>query len=552
MPCSDCGHTLAYHSGKQVLYCPDCLELPVADEAQIKRKATYIRDQYLNHPTLIQVLENFGSLRVIAGLLHKLNEGATGMTDENRMQFRKFLHPNFFIKHVYANADSFEDQFDPENTDIQDKIEERINSLLDADTVLIPILKQVQEEFVIVFEFTPDYGEWMNFYGSHDFEKSEYWLCSERCMRSTVGAREAIRDEFLAQQEIFRDFSQPDREDIETVREFADFWYGFIVSLGFVATLDDTTQDLFTTEFPEYVTIFDIEDLFSEVENAVAEQLQARGENDTRSLSLEEEAFDECGERVFGDNWDQVKDLILVSESNLDAHPLFFKVTGTKEMRMPNWRQSREVPLTRILYPDYFSLLLKFQIFPLLENGDADSSPVVLAQLTGERGLEFERNVYEYLKSKEIESYHSCKTSKQNGNEVDIIFAYEGTIYFVEVKFVLPTLNMQSQTGIRDVDRTFDEKIFREDKEGKSFPEKVDAWLSLDPDADITHQQGQDRTERVEESLQQDWDMFETEMLVISNFVPSYLTKDGVRFLTDLEFYRWLENGDDVFYGTLH
>lgn len=156
---------------------------------------------------------------------------------------------------------------------------------------------------------------------------------------------------------------------------------------------------------------------------------------------------------------------------------------------MPNWRQSREVPLTRILYPDYFSLLLKFQIFPLLENGDGDSSPVVLAQLTGERGLEFERNVYEYLKSKEIESYHSCKTSKQNGNEVDIIFAYEDTIYFVEVKFVLPTLNMQSQTGIRDVDRTFDEKIFREDKEGKSFPEKVDAWLSLDPDADITHQQ---------------------------------------------------------------
>lgn len=41
-------------------------------------------------------------------------------------------------------------------------------------------------------------------------------------------------------------------------------------------------------------------------------------------------------------------------------------------------------------------------------------------------------------------------------------------------------------------------------------------------------------------------------MLVVSNFVPSYLKKQEVRFITDLELYRWIENGDAVFYKSIH
>ncbi|RLM62394.1 hypothetical protein DVK07_19235, partial [Halorubrum sp. Atlit-26R] len=67
--------------------------------------------------------------------------------------------------------------------------------------------------------------------------------------------------------------------------------------------------------------------------------------------------------------------------------------------------------------------------------------------------MEFERNVYEYLRDTPAASdvYHSCKTSKQNGNEMDVVFRRNGTTYFVEVKFLLPTLNMQSQDGIEEV-----------------------------------------------------------------------------------------------------
>ena len=37
----------------------------------------------------------------------------------------------------------------------------------------------------------------------------------------------------------------------------------------------------------------------------------------------------------------------------------------------------------------------------------------------------------------------------------------------------------------------------------------------------------------------------EIEKYVVSNVVPSYIEKQGVRFMTDLEFYQWIEHGDD-------
>lgn len=340
-----------------------------------------------------------------------------------------------------------------------------------------------------------------------------------------------------------------DRDAIKTVAEFGDFWYEFIVSLGFAATLEASLQDVFTTQFPDHVSIFDLEALFSRVDDAVSEQLQARPDGDHRSLSLDEDVFDDCGRDVFGDAWSEVKSCVLVTEDNTDAHPLFFKVSGTEAFKLPNWRQAKQRPFTIILYPDYFSLLLKFQIYPLLQNGDAPSSAEALADLTAKRGHVFERTIHDYLRDKEIQSYHSCKTAKQNGNEIDVIFVYDETVYFTEIKFVLPTLNMQSQRGIRDVNDTFNAKIFKEDgSSGKPFHEKVEVWTTLEPGSTISHQPGPTREDRVHEAIQLPLSQVDYVPLVVSNFVPSYLEKYGVRFLTDLEFYQWINYDEDVFY----
>lgn len=549
MPCSECNNTLVYDKENERLYCPACLDLPVADENQIKKRAAALREEYLNNSELIGLLEEFGSLRVISGLLHKLNGGAYGMPEENRMDFNKFFTPTPLIKTLYEHWNEFDHHFDPDNADVQADVEDHIEALLGAGSTLIPILKQIQEDFVAVFELSPFTDDWTEFYANNEFKQTEYWLCSERCMRANVGAREEYRDQYLEQQEIFRTFTKPDKEDIETVKEFGDYWHGFIASMGFSATLEKSLQNAFTTDFPSHVTIFDIEELLGCVDKAVEDQLKARGENDYRSCQMDESRLDKCGEHVFGSDWDDMKEFLLVSPSSPDAHPMFFKVSGKQETKLPNWRRTRPVPFNKVLYPDYFALILKFQIFPLLENNGMETSTDVLDDLTAKRGLEFERQVFEYLRDQGFEAYHGCKTSKRNENEVDVIFVRNDTLYFVETKFMLPTLNMQNQRGIRDVNATFDEKVFLD---GPAFDEKVAAWRDLDPGFEFTHQEGQERDDRVTEEIPAEWGELDVELLVVSNFVPSYLEKRGVRFLTDLELHQWIAYGEDVFIDVLN
>jgi len=550
MPCIDCDHTLVYHGEKEILYCPSCLDLPVSDENEIKQKASTFREDYLNSLELIGLLEEYGSLRVISELLHELNGGAYGLPDGNRMQFNKFFTPTPLIKTVYEQWDEFDHHLNPDNADVQDEVTEDIESLLEAASTLIPILNQIQEDFAAVIELIPWYGNWTEFYANNEFKHTEYWLCSERCKRATIGARDELREQFLEQQEIFRTFTKSkNKDDIDTVREFGDFWHGFIASMGFSATLEKSLQDAFTTDFPDFVTIFDIEEFLGCIDNAVEDQLRSRAEHDYRSLSMDESRFDKCGEHVFGAEWDRVKEHILVSPSNPDAHPMFFKVSGTQDTKLPSWRRSRPMPFNKILYPDYFSLLLKFQIFPMLENNGLETSTDVLDDLTAKRGLEFERSVFEYLQGKGLEAYHSCEMTKQDGNEIDVIFRRDGTLYFVEVKFVLPTLSMQTQRGIKDVNATFDEKIFTD---GKPFDEKVAAWEDLESGFEFTHQEGPEKDDRVSKEIPSEWGGLDVEMLVVSNFVPSYLEKRGVQFLTDLELHQWIGYGEDVFIDVLN
>lgn len=108
---------------------------------------------------------------------------------------------------------------------------------------------------------------------------------------------------------------------------------------------------------------------------------------------------------------------------------------------------------------------------------------------------------------------------------------------------------MQTQRGIRDVNSTFDEKIFTD---GKPFDEKVAAWEGLEPGFEFTHQEGPEKDDRVSKEIPSEWGGLDVEMLVVSNFVPSYLEKRGVRFLTDLELHQWIGYGEDVFIDVLN
>lgn len=553
MPCSDCNSTLAYHLDKELLYCPNCLQLPVADDNVINHKAEFILDNYLNHSEFIHLIEEFGSVHVIASLLNEMNGAAFNLTSENGMPFREFLYTTPLLKSIYEHVDSFESHFKPDDTDVQDEVDERISGLLDAETVLVPLLKQIQEDFVVALEQTPGYGDWNDFYGNHEFLHTEYWLCAERCMRANIGARYDVAEDYEKQQELFRSFDRSSRDEIDSVRDYGDFWYGFIANIGFAVTLQKQVQEAYTTDFPDSVTIFDFEEFRDCIDKQVEAQLTARTEEDYRPASLRESDFNQCGEDVFGDNWDAVKESILVTESNVDAHPLYFRIQGKQETKLPQWRSSRAIPVTLILYPDYYTMLLERQIYPLLKNGDGKHSRQILAELTGERGNEFEQYIYEFLSDAGVDAWFSCKTSKHNGNEVDVIFVRDEVVYFVEVKFVLPTLNILTQAGIQNVNETFDEKIFNRgiNDSSKSFPEKIDSWRSLDVDSEILHQPiNSDQREWID--LPEKWLDYDHRRLVVSNFVPSYIEKQEVHFITDLELYLWIKKDKDVFYSTHH
>lgn len=552
MPCSTCDHVLAFDQDEEYLYCPNCTGLPVADENELLDKINHIEDNFLNHSEMVSLLQEYGAATVIEQLVLRLNRGSSGLPTENRMMMSEFLHPTKYIKNIYANMDDFGDDVHLEDSEMNE-LQEQLDTLLDANSTLIAVLKHLREKFAIAIEVKSNVGNWNSFFGSYNFPHTEYWLCSERCMRSTVGAREEIRDEFIKSREIFRSFPKVQREDVETIYDFGDFWYELMLSLGFGLTLDYTTQDVFTTDFPDCVSIFDIEEFLNCIDNSVQDQIYSRKKSQEHHLVVDKDEFETCGTDVFGSNWSEVRKKILLSNSNTDAHPLFFELTKEEEFKLPNWRRPRTREITQILYPDYFSLLLKLQIFPLLKNGELKSSVSVLGDLTAKRGNHFEKNVYEFFQSRDIESYRGCEISKKEPNEVDVIFLLNDELYFCEVKYVLPTLNMQTQKGIRDVNETFDNKIFKEspsgDKNkdgGKAFPEKVANWNSLDAGTEFTHTP--DRDESSSEQIPSKWKNCNSNMLVISNFVPSYLEKQGVKFLTDLELYQWIEDDKNVFY----
>jgi len=179
----------------------------------------------------------------------------------------------------------------------------------------------------------------------------------------------------------------------------------------------------------------------------------------------DEEGVDLCGEDVFEDDWEDVKRKLIVSEDNLDAHPFLFKLIREKVISKPAGRPPVTVNIPEILYPRYYNLLIRFQLFPMLENGDSKSGQELLDDECDTRGRQFERNLYEYLEGNGYECFHSSWFTKSDQREIDLIVVDqdEGELWFVECKFFLPETHMRTADGIVRLNQKFDSKVFRED-----------------------------------------------------------------------------------------
>ncbi|RJT03859.1 hypothetical protein D3261_10465 [Halococcus sp. IIIV-5B] len=486
---------------------------------------------------------------LVLAFASKLNNRANYFFEHNGIPIPDFGYLPYLVKIV---QDGF--GFRDERIDDPSEREKVVEELRDGYAVVIKRVEEIRSGMVVCLkegDVSPNPRNWIEDYKQAD---TEYRLCFDRCAKSMIIAEKENLGDFDYIDRNFRDFGFIDGDNADTLTGYAKKYYKIMIPLSFVASLDRKIGDPYTTHLPKNISVFQLQEFIDTLHLLVKEIANDGAEIDPYLFAIEEEIVDECGKEIFKEQWGEIKRNIVVSEDSVDAHPFLFQTEVTEERMMRGGRTPRKLSRSVILFPKQYDRLLLFQIFPLLQNGDEPAGGRILESINSDIGPMFERGIYEYLDEKGIEAYHSATLTKNEPTEIDVIYVHNNTLWFVEIKWTLPPLRMNSVEGIEKLDDKFDNKIFKthsgelQDESGKPFPEKVDKWLSLPTGSSFSSQEGTDSSEQSENTVKDEWDDMDVQKLVVSNLAPSYVEKESVRFLTDLEFYQMIEHGEDPFY----
>jgi len=550
MPCSTCGHLLLVDRDKERLVCPDCLDIEMADRDVVEDKIERDR-QFLQDENLIRLLKDYDKDHLLLYLIERLNIISHEFYENRRLEMREFAYINYLINIVYTADES---QFGDDQLDRGEDPDDIIDALLSTQAELTTALNHVEDRFRLCLEYPVPIEDRKFLFGDYDLRDTEYRYCFERCLRSLIGGREEDVDLFDKTHEEIRDFEKPSSDEIDTLEDFGNTFYGFILSMLFVASADSTVGDIYTTSMPDHVSVFDLTELLDRIDSQFANEEGELLLQDSTLAMTNEDGLAQAGENTFGDDWDEVREYVVVGEDNLDAHPFLFEVEVTDVYYQQPGRPPRTRELTRFIYPRWYAQLLRFQIFPLLQNGDEDSGHEILNTVATWRGIEFEENLYEYLTGRGFECYHGAEIPGKDSSEIDLFVVNddEDELWFVECKYLMPELLMNTAEGIEALNGKFDHKVFNIEADGYEgaptglpFPEKVDLWLGLDPGDRFTALD--EHGEEVEHEFGNDWQDLSARKLVVSNLVPSYIEKDSVEFRTDMELLEMVEEEDSVF-----
>lgn len=557
MPCRRCGRLLIVDpDDESSLFCPNCRDLPIESDSMIQAKTNWLLEDYFTDENILGIIEEYSKTHLILYLLTRLNHISNIFFEEEQtgIPIADFGYLTYIVKQLYLKDQA---EFGDQNLDNPRELDEEIKILRDAYTKLILAFRDARNQFSVCIKRDDFTGEFENFASDYELYQSEYGLCFERCVKSIVCGDWETFDDYAYVADELRSVDKTDVDDITDSREFADAWYQYILQLRLIASSDDTVGDTYYTRLPDNVTIFDIEKFLERIDSQFSSEVHTRMQQESWVSVLEPHQVDQCGRKVFGRSWGDVKEHLIIREDNLDAHPFLFELQVTEERRLRGSRRPREIQTTRVFYPRFFAQIMKFQVFPLLRNGDEDSSHQLLSDLTAERGEVYERNLYDFLIEKGIECYHGAEITRAEPNEIDLLCVFEDSLRFIEVKYLMPPIRINGTEGIRVLNEKFDRFIFNEvsdesdrEAEGKPYPEKVDAWTKLEAGSSFTSKTDPEDDTREEHVVSEEWAELAVEKFVVSNVVPSYIEKDSVRFLTDLEFYRWIEHeGEEVLYS---
>ncbi|AKU09846.1 hypothetical protein [Haloferax gibbonsii] len=535
---------------EEKLLCPNCLNIEIADldvvEDKVERDRQLLRDE-----NLIRLLEDYDKDHLLLYLIERLNIISYEFYENRRLNMREFAYIIYLINIVYTADES---QFGNDQLDRGDDPDDIIDALLSTQAELVTALNHIEDRFRVCLEYPVPMTDGKFLFGDYDLRDTEYRYCFERCLRSLIGGREEDVERFDKTHEEIRDFEKPTSDEIDTLEDFGNTFYGFILSMLFVASADSTVGDIYGTSMPDNVSVFDLTEFLDRIDSQFANEEGELILQDSTLAMTNEDGLAQAGEKTFSDDWEDVREFVVVGEENLDAHPFLFEISVTDVYYQQPGRPPKTRELTRFVYPRWYAQLLRFQIFPLLQNGDKNSGHEILNKVATWRGIEFEKNLYGYLAGQGFECYHSAEIPGEDSSEIDLLVVNEDKdeLWFVECKYLMPELLMNTAEGIEALNGKFDHKVFNimvEGYEGSPtglpFPEKVDLWLGLNPGDRFTALDGQG--EKVGHEFPSDWQNLVVRKLVVSNLVPSYVEKNSVEFRTDMELLEMIEEEDRVF-----
>lgn len=256
MPCTDCGHLLVVVPDDDTsLFCPRCNDLPVESNAVIQATTTWLLEDHFTDENIIQLLGDYSESNLILYLLTRLNHISNVFFQENGIPVDEFGYLAYIIKQVYETDKS---EFGDQHLQDPRELDEEIQVVQDAYTKLISAFRDARNEFAICVKRDDFTGQMEKFISDYDLYQSEYGLCFERCVKSILCGDWDNYEDYTYVSEVLRSVDKTDANDVDTVEEFADAWYQYILQLRLLASSDDMVGDTYYTRLPDNVTIFNI------------------------------------------------------------------------------------------------------------------------------------------------------------------------------------------------------------------------------------------------------------------------------------------------------
>ena len=398
MPCVACDGLLAvgdYSSDdhQTYLFCPRCKGLDIESQSVVRAKTEYlIQDSKINARRIPHGLGEYRKSDVLRLLIFRINKHLNKFFKRNGMYTFELGYLATLIYSVYR-AEGFGDK----SISNFEKFGEEVTTLRDGFAVLHRAFLDAHQEFSICEKKLDYSGNFDDFAKDYNQHISEFWFAFNRILASLICGDPADWNTYNTVTGEIRNFSQViETDDPKTVKEYGDFWYQLINQLKAIASMDPIINEVYFTELPNEITIFEIEEFLGNLDDSL-NQIQELKASKGHCISIDKKVIENAGKKAFDNHWEDVRPLVIVGENSLDAHPFLFEVRYTENYRLAKGDEKVPVQKTEYVYPQDYARLVKYQIFPLLQNkGTAKNGHKILKQLTEKRSDKYEEQFYEF------------------------------------------------------------------------------------------------------------------------------------------------------------